>query len=103
MNKKLFWQGFGSGMGVAAYIALVATVLSNGQKWFGQINGFWGPVLMLMLLCLSVAVVGLLLFGQPLYLMLTGDKKLAVRQVLSNVGWLFILTVLVLLILTAVK
>lgn len=95
MNKKLFWQGLGSAAGVAIYVTLVVTVLFNGQKWFGEISGLWGPVLMLMLLCLSVAIVGLLLFGQPIYLLISGDKKAAFGQALLNVGWLFVLIVLI--------
>lgn len=94
MNEKLFWQGLGSAAGVAIYVSLIATVMFNGEKWFGQISGLWGPVLMLMLLCLSVAIVGLLLFGQPAYLLLVGDKKSAFWQALSNIGWLAVLTTL---------
>lgn len=96
MNKKLFWQGLGSAAGVAAYVTLVAWGLTRAEHWFGGQNpGLWGPVLFLMLLCLSVAIVGLLLFGQPAYLMLVGDKKTAAKQTLFNLGWLFVLTTLV--------
>ena len=96
MNKKLFWQGLGYAGLVAAYITLVAWGLTNGEKLFGgQQIGFWGPVMFLMLFCLSAAIVGALLFGRPIYLALTGDKKMAFWQAISNLGWLFALTLIV--------
>ena len=96
MNKKLFWHGLGYAGLVVAYITLVAWGLTNGERLFGgQQVGFLGPVMFLMLFCLSAAIVGALLFGRPIYLALMGDKKTAFWQAIANLSWLFALTVTV--------
>ena len=95
MNKKLLWQGFGSAVGVAAYVTLVAWGMTHAERWFGNQNpGLWGPALFLMLFCLSAAIVGSLLFGWPLYLVLSGKKAEALWQAALSIAWLFVITVL---------
>lgn len=104
MNKKLFWQGLGYSGLVAAYITLVAWGLANGEKLFGgQEIGFWGPVMFLMLFCLSAAIVAALMFGRPVYLALSGDKKSALWQAAFNIGWLFVITLMAFLLFAFIK
>lgn len=98
MNKKLLRHGLGYATLVAVYITLVAWGLTNGERWFGPVMGLWGPVLFLMLFCLSAALVGALLFGRPVYLALSGDKKAALWQAIANIGWLLAITVLAFII-----
>lgn len=93
MNKKFILNGFGFAALVAAYVTLVAWSLKNGERWFGGPDiGLWGPILFLMLFCLSAAVVGALLFGRPIYLVLSGKTTEAFWQAACNIGWLFVLT-----------
>lgn len=95
MNKKLVLNGFSFAVLVAAYVTLVAWGLKNGERWFGGPDvGIWGPVLFLMLFCLSAATVGALLFGRPIYLVLSGKKIEAFWQAACNIGWLFVLTLM---------
>ncbi len=89
----MVWHGLGYAALVAAYVTLVAWGLKNGERWFGGPDiGIWGPVLFLMLFCLSAAVVGALLFGRPIYLALSGKKTEAFWQAAYSIAWLFALT-----------
>jgi hypothetical protein len=97
--KKLMVYGFLSALGVSLYTLLVSFVMNNGQKWFGQANGVLGPMLILMLLVFSVAVVGSLLFGWPAYLVMTGDKSIGIKQLFYNLGWLAIAIIVFLVVL----
>lgn len=95
MNKtKLIWQSLIYILGVAVYVLAVSFLMINGEKWFGPINGIWGPALMLMLLCLSAAIVGSLIFGRPAYLIITGEKQQGIKLLLFNLLWLAVITVL---------
>jgi hypothetical protein len=95
MNKiKLIWQSLVYSLGVAVYVLAVSFLITNGEKLFGQINGIWGPTLMLMLLCLSAAIVGSLIFGRPAYLIVTGEKQQGIKLLLFNLLWLAIITIL---------
>lgn len=95
MNKKTIWYGLSSAILVAAYVTLVAWGMTRAEHWFdGRNPGLWGPMLFLMLFCLSAAIVGALLFGRPVYLALSGDKKTALWQAVTNIGWLFVITLL---------
>src|SRR5574340_1008604 len=96
MNKKYIWQGLLYCLGVAAYVVAIASLLANGNALFGEPKGVRGPVLMLMLLCLSAAVVGSLVFGRPAYLVLGGQKSEGIKLLFANIGWLAILTIIAL-------
>jgi len=58
-------------------------------------NEFWGPIAMLLLLVLSAAVVGLLVFGRPAYLLIKGRTDEAVKTVIGIVAILFLLMLIV--------
>jgi len=76
------------------YIGLVATLMVNGDKLFGQMDGFLGPMMFLMLFVLSALIVGLSLLGRPIYLFMTGMKKESLLVLGYTVLLFFILTVL---------
>jgi hypothetical protein len=100
-NSRLLFQGFLFSLGVIVYIVPVSVVMRHGEAIFGKMQHFWGPVGFLMLFTLSAAVVGLLVFGRPVYLFLNGFKREGVKQVLYTVSWLFVETVIVLIGLAA--
>jgi hypothetical protein len=82
--------------GTLIYISLVAWLLSNGQKLFGDVEKFFLiPVFMLSLLVLSAAITGILMFGQPISLYLDGKKKESVRLLFANLGWLLLFIIII--------
>ena len=95
--KKISIQGQAllSALGVFAYVLLVACFMTKAEAWVGPgPDNIWAPALFLMLFVLSAAVVGLLIFGRPVYLFLSGAKKEAVHLVIYTVAMLFAITML---------
>ncbi|MBU1137004.1 hypothetical protein KKD72_01390 [Patescibacteria group bacterium] len=80
-------------LGVLFYILLVAWILFSGEKIFGQMANYWGPVAFLLLFCLSAAAVGAMIFGRSVYLYLDGLKSEAIAVLAYTLVFLLILTV----------
>ena len=85
MNFKLFSQAFLFALGAASYVSIVGASLYTMPK-IDLAPGPLGPVAVLMLLVLSVSMMGLLLFGRPVYLYFEGRKTEAVTFVLCTVA-----------------
>ncbi|PIR12782.1 hypothetical protein COV49_04245 [Candidatus Falkowbacteria bacterium CG11_big_fil_rev_8_21_14_0_20_39_10] len=94
-NSKLIQASFLQSVGVLAYVSLVAWIMTNGEKIFGQMKSIWGPVLFLLLFVFSALVTSLLVLGRPIWLYLQGEKKDAVGLLFYTAGWMFFLLVLV--------
>ncbi len=99
IKKKLVFYGFFHALCVAVYASLIAFMMTNGENWFGPATDFWGPALILMLLCLSAAVVGSLIFIRPALWVLDGRKKEALILLLYTLGWLTAMVIAAFLIL----
>lgn len=106
---KPLWHGFGHAALVAAYVALVAFFMSHLEVFFGKgpdsaLGGkqWLLPMTFLMLLVFSAAVVGTLIFARPVALYLDNQKKEALAMLAYTIGWLFVLVVAVLVIVTVV-
>ena len=94
-KSKLILRSFYDSLGAAAYITLVAVLMSNIQKIFGnKPDTFLAPVAMLLLFVLSAAVVGGLILGKPILLYLDGEKKAGIKLFLYSLIWLFSFTVI---------
>lgn len=93
-NKLLGKLAVFHSLGVLAYVSLVALVMSYAEKIFGQADGVYAPVVFLMLLVLSAAMVGSLIFARPILMYIDGLKKEAVK--------LFLYTMISLLVITAI-
>lgn len=78
--KLSFFQA----LGIVIYCGLVGLIFWRGNQWFGKMNNYLGPVLVLTLLSVSVLVCGLLAFGYPV--MLFWDEK-KTRDALKLVGY----------------
>jgi hypothetical protein len=94
-NKKIIGFGFLSALCVSLYVSLVAFIMTNGEKIFGAHSDatFLGPMMLLMILVLSVAIVGTLIFGLPVYFFLSQDKKEGIKQLGFNLLWLAIFVI----------
>lgn len=92
---KLCAQALASSIGVFVYVVIVALIMSNGEKLFGKMTTFWGPIAFLMLFVFSALVTGSLILGRPIYLYLKDKKEEAVRLFFCNIAWLFVITLIV--------
>ncbi len=97
-NSKIFIFSLVNALGVFVYVMLVAWIMVNGEKIFGKMQNFWGPVTFLLLFVFSALVCGLLVFGRPVYLFLNNFKKEAVKMLLYTVVFLCVVTVVALII-----
>ena len=82
-----FLVGFIQALLVIIYCAFVASIMQNGERWFGKINEpFIGILLILLLLSTSVLLCALFVGAYPLYLYLA-DPKANLKNSLRVVGW----------------
>lgn len=87
--------------GVLIYVLGVSWIMTDGDRIFGPVDtgrNIFGPTIVLMLLVLSVAVVGTLIFGRPILLYLDGKKKEGVKILIMTLFAMFLLTAVLLTI-----
>ena len=95
MNKNIVLYALGHAVLMAAYVALIALTMANAETLFGPVDPPLAPMGFLLLLVVSAAIAGLLVFARPIVWYLDGKKKEAVRLVIWTVGFLALMTVLV--------
>ncbi|MFA5051916.1 MAG: hypothetical protein WC544_02530 [Patescibacteria group bacterium] len=88
MYKKPLLASFVHSIIVVAYVTGVATFMMNGSKIFGEKDTVFTSITVLLLFCVSAAIVGLLVLGRPAYLLLTGLKREGVEFLFYTIGWL---------------
>ncbi|HSR89444.1 MAG TPA: hypothetical protein VLK22_03585 [Candidatus Udaeobacter sp.] len=97
MNKKLLAHSAGHAFLAFAYIVGIASFFHFGvKKVFGNVPEFFAPVIMLLLLVLSAAIMAILIFGRPVLLYLDNQKKDALTMLFYTVGCLaaiFVITI----------
>ena len=69
--------------------------MSRGEELFGKMDNFWGPVAFLMLFVFSALITASLVLGRPIYFYLDGKREKAIKLFFYNIGWLFIITIIV--------
>lgn len=88
--------GFLQALGVAAYITVVAVFMQNAIKWFGPLNNFLGPIIMLTLLSVSVLICGFIALGYPIKVFwIKKQPKKAMKIVGYTTAFLFVFLALV--------
>jgi hypothetical protein len=87
----------------ALYISAVAPLMSNGQKLFGNTNGVFGGIAILMLFVISAAVMGFTILGKPLMMYLDGFKKEALKLFYLTITWLVLIAAMVFICLVIFK
>jgi len=88
---------------VVVYVAFVAMIMQNGDRLFGKEDTVLVVMAILLLFCVSAAVVGSLVFGYPVVLFLNGQKKEGIAMALSTIGWLAVEMVVVFGVLVAMR
>ena len=103
-SKTLLIETLRNTLFAVIYIFGVSQVMANGEKLFGNLdNNKLGPFVFLLLFSLSAAIVGVLIFGESIYLFLDQKKKESVMAAFYSIGWLALITVLGILLLVIVK
>lgn len=89
MNKKQI-IGYGSfdAAAAAAYIGLVALLISNAGRTLGPINGPLAATAFLLVFVISAAVTGIAVFGRPALWYFNGRKEEAIYLTAATVVFL---------------
>ncbi|MFH1802258.1 MAG: hypothetical protein ABH864_02280 [archaeon] len=89
-------------LGTGVYVVLVASfIYFMGENSSVADKSVFIPIAMLMLLVLSVAIVGSLMFGKPVMWYIDGKKKDALKLLFWTLGIFLVFTVLVLVVVVA--
>ncbi|TRZ64102.1 MAG: hypothetical protein D4Q79_02330 [Spirochaetia bacterium] len=100
LKKTIIKYAFIHAVGAAAYIALIATLLSYASKIFGPANNsILGAMAFLLVFVISAAIMGLLILGKPAFWYLDGLKREAISLLFYTLGFLVLIAVVVFLIL----
>lgn len=88
-------------LGASAYIVLIVSVMTFATNSLrDKPDTFFGPITVLFMLTLSVAVMAYLFFYQPLQLFIEGKKKEAVNIFVKTVAIFAAITTVVLALLS---
>ena len=91
MEKRysLGFIAFLQSLGLVVYISLIALLFFQGEKWFGKVSNYWGPLLFLTIFVTSALVSALLTLGYPIILFWEKKKTVeALKLVIYTAGWL---------------
>jgi len=93
-NSIIKYSAMNAG-GAALYVAAIASFLFYIPKFFDQAkeDTVMAPILMLMLLVFSAALMGSLIFGRPIMWFLDGKKQEAVHLLIYTLLFFLIITV----------
>lgn len=96
---KNWKMGILGGLTESIYCGLIALLLWNGEKFFNNtLDEAFAPLFVLILLVLSVAVSGVLVFGYSVYLAVEKKYKQAFQTVGITLLTIFVVLVIVFII-----
>lgn len=101
MKKKLSLPliGLAQALGLFAYISLVSLIFWQGNNWFGRMDSYLGPILLLTLLVLSCLICALITFSYPYKLWSKKQSTEALKLILYTTLWLISLFFIIFLFL----
>jgi hypothetical protein len=94
-SKSVIKYAFIHALVALVYIGLVALLIANGETLFGKMQGALAVSAFLLTLVVSVAVMGVVIFGRPLMWYLDSKKKEGVELALCTIGFLLLIVVMV--------
>lgn len=103
MAKKELQTGFYQALTVVFYCSLVGSVIWNGEKIFGQMKSFIGPITFLTMFSVSALICGLLVFYKPYKLFFANKKEEAANIVVATTVSLFTILLILFLVMYFVK
>jgi hypothetical protein len=93
MYSPFFKRSILNTLGVVTYVALVALFMNNANAWLGKEDTILTGIVFLLLLSVSAATVGSLVFGYPIFLFLDGKKREALQAIIMTIGLLLVETI----------
>lgn len=103
LDKKILRQSLAFAAAAVLYVVVVATFMQNAARILGPDDGnAIAPIVFLLLLVVSAATMGMLIFAKPVMLYLDGKKREAVMMMGCTIGALAAFTV-VLFVIAAVS
>lgn len=87
-SKHIVAHSFFHALSVGAYVFIIVQIITGIGQIGPEDAGIIAPITFLMLLVLSVAVVGMLIFGRPLFMYLDGQKREGVSMAIATIAWL---------------
>src|SRR5688572_32522953 len=95
-DKKVFKESLPYSAGAIAYVAVVATIMQNAEKLFddGKPDSVLAPIGFLLLLVVSAATMGMLVFGKPVMLYLDGKKREGAMMAVYTIAQMAMFTLL---------
>lgn len=103
MDKKIALTTLRNIILAGIYIFGVSQLMYNGNSLFGKEDNSLMPFALLLLFTVSAAIVGSLVFGQAAILFLNKKNKEGIQSAAFSTLWLFILTVIALVVLALIK
>ncbi len=94
MEPKIVKQAIINALLASIYVTAVGLFISHASRIFGQKDTALTPVAVLMLLVFSAALMGILVFGQPLMWYIDGKKKAALNLLACTMATLSAVIVL---------
>lgn len=95
-DKKIIKQSIAFAVCAILYITLIVTLLDwAGKTFVSEDKILLQPIGFLLLLVVSAATMGMLIFGKPLMLYMDGKKREALGMVISTIVSLATCTILV--------
>lgn len=91
---KIFKRATINALLAFVYVTAVGLFMSNASRFFGPKDTALTPVAVLMLLVFSAALMGILVFGQPVVWYIDGKKKAALNLLAYTMVALLILMIL---------
>lgn len=85
--KSLCVISFLQSLGLVSYISLVAVIFWKGNEWFGKMNTYLGPLIVLSIFAVSALICALITLGYPFLLWQKGKGKRALKIVAYTACW----------------
>lgn len=86
--KNLCCISFLQAVGLVSYVGLVAVIFWKGNEWFGKMNSYFGPLIVLTLFSVSALVLALITLGYPFKLWQRGKGDEALKIVVYTALWI---------------
>ncbi len=98
-TKQIIGYGLFNAFAAAAYIGLIAFLLSSVGSVIGPIKGPLSSMAFLLVFVISAAVMGVVIFGRPVLWYFNGRKEEAIRLVAATITFLVVIAAFIFAIL----
>ena len=104
LDKTILKQSLIHSAFAVLYVAAVVTFMQNAERFLGSdAENPAAPVAFLLLLVVSAATMGMLIFGKPVMMYLDGKKREAVTMACYTISSLAAITVLLIVAMAAAR